>query len=262
MAELGINWLNAVKDQVAGIGQMVVPGTPRDSLHILDALLNLDGGVKPEMVATDNASYSDMVFGLFKILGYNFSPRLRDLGDQRFWRATMPGVETGTYGAMESLARNRVNLNKAITRWPDMLKVAGSLVTNQVRAYDLLRMFEGHPTPLGAAFAEYGRIAKTEHLLRGDPVDDIYRQQMNRQLTVQESRHKLARMCVTASAAPSTRRTGTGWRTSSGRSAWSSTPSCSGPRSTSTPPLHSSIPRATSGEVRTPPGSPRSCTAI
>jgi hypothetical protein len=42
----GITWLNAVNDQVAGIGQMVVPGTPRDSLHILDALLNLDGGVK------------------------------------------------------------------------------------------------------------------------------------------------------------------------------------------------------------------------
>jgi TnpA family transposase len=53
---------------------------------------------------------------------------------------------------------------------------------------------EGRPTPLGAAFAEYGRIAKTEHLLRVvDPVDDTYRRQMNRQLTVQESRHKLAR---------------------------------------------------------------------
>ncbi len=192
----GITWLNAVNDQVAGIGQMVVPGTPRDSLHILDALLNLDGGVKPELVATDNASYSDMVFGLFKILGYNFSPRFRDLDDQRFWRATMPGVETGSYGAVEDLARNRVNLNKVITHWPDMLKVAGSLVTNQVRAYDLLRMFgrDGRPTPLAVAFAEYGRIAKTEHLLRVvDPVDDTYRRQMNRQLTVQESRHKLAR---------------------------------------------------------------------
>ena len=44
-----------------------------------------------------------------------------------------------------------------------MLRVAGSLVTNQVRAYDLLRMFgrDGHPTPLGQAFAEYGRIAKS-----------------------------------------------------------------------------------------------------
>ncbi|OKI78555.1 hypothetical protein AMK12_21800 [Streptomyces sp. TSRI0395] len=50
----------------------------------------------------------------------------------------MPGVETGTYGAVEDLARNRVNLNKVITHWPDMLQVAGSLVTNQVRAYDLL----------------------------------------------------------------------------------------------------------------------------
>ncbi|WP_435054285.1 Tn3 family transposase [Nonomuraea angiospora] len=119
------------------------------------------------MVATDNASYSDMVFGLFKILGYNFSPRFRDLDDQRFWWVTMPGVETGTYGTAEDLARNRVNLNKVITHWLDMLKVAGSLVTNQVRAYDLLRMFgrEGRPTQLGAAFAEYGRIAKTEHLL-------------------------------------------------------------------------------------------------
>jgi hypothetical protein len=137
-----------------------------------------------------------MVFGLFKILGYNFSPRSRDLDDQRFWRATLPGVETGSYGTLEDLARNRVNLNKVIIHWPDMLKVAGSLVTNQVRAYDLLRMFgrEGRPTPLGSAFAEYGRIAKTEHLLWVvDPVDDTYRRQMNRQLTVRESRHKLAR---------------------------------------------------------------------
>jgi hypothetical protein len=42
--------------------------------HLAGLVRGLDGGVKPEMVATDNASYSDMVFGLFKILGYNFSP--------------------------------------------------------------------------------------------------------------------------------------------------------------------------------------------
>lgn len=107
----------------------------------------------------------------------------------------MPGVETGIYGPLEEIARNRVNLNKVITRWSDML-VAGSLVTHRVRAYDLLRMFggEGRPAPLGTAFAECGRTAKTEHLLRVvDPVDDTYRRQWNRLVTVQESRHKLAR---------------------------------------------------------------------
>jgi hypothetical protein len=40
----GVTWLNAVNDQVAGIGAMVVRGTPRDSLYTLDTLLNLDGG--------------------------------------------------------------------------------------------------------------------------------------------------------------------------------------------------------------------------
>ncbi|MFF3755867.1 Tn3 family transposase [Streptomyces sp. NPDC002185] len=137
------------------------------------------------------------MFGLFKILGHNFSPRFRDLDDQRFRRATMPGVETSTDGPVEHLARNGVNLNKVITHWPDILKVvAGSLVANQVRAYDLLRMFgrDGRPTPLGAVFAEYGRIAKSEHLLRVvDPLDGTYRRQMNPQLTAQESRHKPAR---------------------------------------------------------------------
>ncbi|MER5559969.1 hypothetical protein ABT071_15335 [Streptomyces sp. NPDC002506] len=40
----GITWLNAVNDQVTGIGQVVAPGTPRDHLHSLGALLNPDNG--------------------------------------------------------------------------------------------------------------------------------------------------------------------------------------------------------------------------
>ncbi|WP_399946173.1 Tn3 family transposase [Streptomyces sp. BBFR25] len=118
------------------------------------------------------------------------------MDDQRFWRATMPGVETGTYGAVEDLVRNRVNLNKVITHWPDMLKAAvpwsptRSPPTTCCACSDATA---ARPRS-GAAFAAYGRIAKTEHLLRVvDPVDDTCRRQMNRQLTVQESRHKLAR---------------------------------------------------------------------
>jgi len=57
-----------------------------------------------------------------------------------------------------------------------------------------VRRRDGHPTPLGQAFIEYGRIAKTLHLLAlVDPVDGSYQRRMNRQLTVQESRHRLGR---------------------------------------------------------------------
>ncbi len=124
--------------------------SPPDSLYILDCLINLDAGPKPEVVTTDQAS--DMAFGIFSMLGYRFAPRFADLGDQRFWRAEPPDGSTGEYGVLEAIARIKVNPKKVITQWPDMLRVAGSLVTNQVRAYDLLRMFarQGHPTPAGA----------------------------------------------------------------------------------------------------------------
>jgi TnpA family transposase len=90
-----------------------------------------------------------MAFGLYKMLGFRFAPRFRDLDDQRFWRADLPNGEAHAAGCgpLEAIARNRVNLKRIATHWPDMLRVAGSLITNQVRAYDLLRMFgrEGPP---------------------------------------------------------------------------------------------------------------------
>jgi TnpA family transposase len=187
----GVRWLNAVNDQYAGLGALVVPGTIRDSLYILDLLLNLDGGTRPKTVVTDTASYSDMVFGLFQLLGYLFSPRIADLTDTRFWRIN----GAADYGPLDGLARAKVNLTRIREHWPDMLRVAGSLATGTVRAYDLLRMLshDGRPSRLGQAFAAYGRLPKTLHLLAYIDVDDTYRRQLGAQLTIQESRHQLGR---------------------------------------------------------------------
>jgi TnpA family transposase len=173
------------------VGGIVIPGTVRDSLLILDLVLNLEDDLRPEVVVTDTASYSDIVFGLFRILGYQFAPRIADLSDTRFWR-----IDThADYGPLNTVARSRIDVSWISACWSDMLRVAGSLATGAVRAYDVLRMLsrEGQPSRLGRAFAEYGRIAKSLHLLATIDVDDTYRRQGGRQLTIQESRHQLAR---------------------------------------------------------------------
>lgn len=138
-------------------------------------------------------------------------PRIDLLFEVHSWTGSLDpdGDEPSGYGPLDAVACNKVNLKRIVTHWPDMLRVAGSPITNQVRAYDLLRMFgrEGHPTPLGAAFAEYGRIDKTMHLLAvADPVDDTYRRLMNRQLTVQESRHRPSGEPVIGSTGPDSAR--------------------------------------------------------
>ncbi|WP_438388980.1 Tn3 family transposase [Actinopolyspora saharensis] len=188
----GATWLNAINDQVAGIGATVVPGTQRDSLHQLDVLLNPDHGRRPELVTSDTAGYSDLVFGLYRLCGMTYAPRLANLADTRFWRLD-PAAD---YGPANELARHQVKPEHITRHWPEMLRVAGSLVTGTVRAFDLIRALgrDGNPTPLGRAVIEYGRLAKTHHLLAvADPTDDTYRRSLNAQLNTTESRHRLAR---------------------------------------------------------------------
>ncbi len=65
----GATWLNMINDQAVSLGGKVVAGTPRDSLYVLDVLYDRDGGKRPDMIVTDIASHSDIVFGLLTLVG-------------------------------------------------------------------------------------------------------------------------------------------------------------------------------------------------
>ena len=82
----GLTYYNFDTDQFTEFHGIVIPGTLRDSLFILDGLLEHETGVAPKEVIADTGAYSDVVFGLFYLLGYQFSPRLADAGESRFYR--------------------------------------------------------------------------------------------------------------------------------------------------------------------------------
>ena len=186
----GATWLNMINDQAAGLGGKVVAGTPRDSLYVLDVLYDRDGGKRPDMIVTDTASYSDIVFGLLTLAGFTYAPQLADRPDQKMWRID----RAAHYGAFQDAARGRVDLVRIERHWEDILRIIGSIHTGAVRAYDVIRMLsrEGRPTPLGDAIAHYGRIAKTLHILRLAD-EPTYRRKIKVQANLQEGRHALAR---------------------------------------------------------------------
>ncbi|WP_024262888.1 Tn3 family transposase, partial [Escherichia coli] len=76
----GITWYNFVSDQYSGFHGIVIPGTLRDSIFVLEGLLEQQTGLNPVEIMTDTAGTSDIIFGLFWLLGYQFSPRLADAG--------------------------------------------------------------------------------------------------------------------------------------------------------------------------------------
>ena len=82
----GVTYYNLVSDQFTGLHGITVPGTLRDSLVLLAVALEQQTELQPTQIMTDTGAYSDVVFGLFRLLGYRFSPRLADIGGTRFWR--------------------------------------------------------------------------------------------------------------------------------------------------------------------------------
>ncbi|RMS72430.1 hypothetical protein ALP47_200129 [Pseudomonas savastanoi] len=186
----GVTWYNLLSDQCSGLNAITVPGTLRDSLVLLAVVLEQQTELQPTQIMTDNGAYSDVVFGLFRLLGYRFSPRLADIGGTRFWRVDAQA----DYGELNALAKQCVNLDRITPHWDDVLRLIGSLKLGLVPAMGIMRTLQvdERPTRLAQAIAEIGRIDKTIHTLNF--IDDESRRRGTlQQLNLGEGRHSLAR---------------------------------------------------------------------
>ncbi len=186
----GVTYYNLVSDQFTGLHAITVPGTLRDSLVLLSVVLEQETELKPTRIMTDTGAYSDVVFGLFRLLGYRFSPRLADVGGTRFWRID-PAAD---YGDLNTISRHKITTKLISENWEDMLQLAGSLKLGRVSPTNIMRSLQvgDRQTRLAKAIAEFGRIDKTLHILNFIN-DEEKRRATLIQLNRGESRHSLAR---------------------------------------------------------------------
>ena len=197
----GVTWYNLLSDQGTGLNAITVPGTLRDSLVLLSVVLGQQTELQPTQIMTDTGAYSDVVFGLFRLLGYHFCPRLADIGGSRFWRID-PKAD---YGELNSLARQRVSLDRILPFWDDVMRLVGSLKLGRVSAMGIMRTLQvdERPTRLALAVADIGRIDKTIHTL--NYIDDETRRRGTlHKPTWGKAGIAWHEMCSMASAASST----------------------------------------------------------
>ncbi len=190
-SQKGITWYNFISDQFSGFHGIVIPGTLRDSIFILEGLLEQQTSLKPREIMTDTTGASDMVFGLFWLLDYQFSPRLADAGESVFWRID----KDADYGVLNDIARGCLNAQRIEQHWDDMLRIAGSLKLGTIHASELIRTLlkSERPSGLAKAIIEVGRISKTIYLLNYID-DEEYRRRILTQLNRGEGRHAVARV--------------------------------------------------------------------
>jgi TnpA family transposase len=192
----GITWYNLVPDQFFGLNYITVLGTLCDSL-ILPAVkleqqteLQHTQTITDTDTDTDTGAYSDVVFGLFRFLGYRFSPRLADVGGTRFW----PIDSKADCGLLYDISANQLSsVRSGLRHWDDMLRLTGSLKLGRVSVAGIPNTLQirNKPARLAQAIAEFGCVDKTPHTLTYID-DETKRRDTLPQLNRGEGRHSVA----------------------------------------------------------------------
>jgi TnpA family transposase len=184
----GLTYYSWTSDQFSQYGTKVVPATIRDATYVLDAILDNETELAIVEHTTDTAGFTEIVFALFDLLGMQFAPRIRDLGDQQLYRWSRAQ-------RVEHLApriKGTIHQEFILRHWDDMLRLAGSLKLGWVSASLFISKLQAYPRQnvLARALQEYGKLVKTLFILRYLESEE-YRRRINTQLNKGEALHAL-----------------------------------------------------------------------
>jgi TnpA family transposase len=185
----GVTLYNHVNNRGEQYWVDVVNCTMREATYVLDGLLYQDAPDIKEHY-TDTGGYTDLIFGLFTLLGFRFAPRLRDLSDQTLYRAKK-GFD---YGVLAPTLKKDIRGDRLIEQWDDLNRVAASLKDGLLRPSLLVSKLQAmkQQNPIQQALQELGRLAKTLHIL--EYIDDpAFRRRVLIGLNKGEHVHSLAR---------------------------------------------------------------------
>ena len=179
-----------VSDQYSVFNTKVISCSPREALYVLDGLLENNTILQPKAHTTDTHGYTEIIFALCNLLGFYFMPRIRDLKKQQLYKPD----KNFTADIFSPLLKKSVNLNLIAEQWDSMMRVIVSLKNKTVPAHIIVeRLMGSSPSDrLSRAFTDFGRLIKTQYILRYIS-DAELRRNVRVQLNKGEYRHKLPR---------------------------------------------------------------------
>ncbi|MGL4811697.1 MAG: Tn3 family transposase [Beijerinckiaceae bacterium] len=157
--EPGLKAYTHVSDQFGPFATQTIPATVNEAPYILDGLLMADAGQKIREQYADTGGFTDHVFAVTALLGFQFIPRIRDLPSKRLYLfdpASCPKELKGLIGG-------KIKERLITANWPDILRSAATMVAGAMPPSQLLRKFASYPRQheLAVTLREIGRVERT-----------------------------------------------------------------------------------------------------
>ena len=169
----------------------VINVSERESGYVIDGLLHNET-VKSDLHSGDTHAYTEIIFGLTDILGFNFGPRIKNFKDQQLY-----GFNTQKYYhklGYKLTPKRKINLEKIRDNWEDILRLAITIKERKTTATQILKRLTSYSKQhkLYGALKEYGKIIKTDFLL--NYIDDSkLRQRIEKQLNKVEASNRFSK---------------------------------------------------------------------
>jgi len=139
--EPGLKAYTHVSDQFGPFATQTIPATVSEAPYILDGLLMTDAGRRVKEQYADTGGFTDHVFAVTALLGFQFIPRIRDLPSKRLYHFDPASCPKELKGLIGGKIREPV----ITSNWPDILRSAATMVSGAMPPSQLLRKFAAYP---------------------------------------------------------------------------------------------------------------------
>lgn len=159
----GFKGYTHLSDQYGPFAIRTIPATAHEAPYILDGLTMNDTGKRIKEHYADTGGFTDHVFGMCALLGYQFALRLRNLSSLRLYSMRAITIPK----EMKELFIAKANIERIKQQWPDIIRLIASIMKHKVIPSDILRQLASFPrqSELAIALREIGRIERTIFIL-------------------------------------------------------------------------------------------------
>lgn len=159
----------------------------RDSNHVLDGLLYHETELKIYDHSTDTAGYTEQMFALTHLLGFNFKPRIKNLRHQQLY-----AFETSE---INDIKFKKINEKIISENYSEVMRLIESIRCGKVKASLILQKINSYNRDNGVAkgLKEIGRVLKTKYIIEYY-TDENLRKEVQKMLNKGESINSVARL--------------------------------------------------------------------
>jgi TnpA family transposase len=159
----------------------------RDSNHVLDGLLYHGTSLNISEHSTDTAGYTEQMFALTYLLGFDFKPRIKNLEQQQLY-----AFENTQIGDKKF---KKINEKIIIENLPEVNRLIESIKCGKVKASLILQKIGSYARDNGIAkgLKEIGRILKTKFIIEYC-TDKEVRKEIQKMLNKGESINSVGRL--------------------------------------------------------------------